>query len=102
MGIPVILDAAFLKQSEREAARELAVKADADFFIVECTVPEMITRSRCEARLGEPSISDGRWEIYLKQKAWLEPVPPGMPHILVDTSLPLAQNVNQVLERINR
>jgi aminoglycoside phosphotransferase family enzyme/predicted kinase len=101
-GASVILDAAFLKSAERETARRIAGEAGADFYIIECRAGEEAISARLEARRGRPSISDGRWEIYLKQKGWSEPVTEGETgRILVDTSLPLAQNVRQILDCIN-
>ncbi len=100
-GGSVVLDAAFLKASERDAAKDMARAAGADFCIVECRADAATIKDRLRSRLSQSSVSDGRWEIYLKQQEWFEPVPQGAPgHLTVDTSSPLEQNVRQVLERI--
>jgi predicted kinase len=64
---PVILDASFIRQSERLKTRELARELGASFFIIECTLDEANTRKRL-ARQGGSSASDGRLEIYQPQK----------------------------------
>jgi predicted kinase len=98
-GTSVILDAAFLKSAERETARSIARETGSDFYIVDCQAGEDVIRARLEGRLSRPCISDGRWDIYLKQKEWLEPIGSGEPgHIVVDTCQPLTQNVRQILE----
>jgi predicted kinase len=101
-GGSVVIDAAFLKSAERHEAAELADSL-ADAYIIECRADEATTEKRLRARLNRPSISDGRWEIYLKQQEWLEPPQAGEPERLaVDTSLPLEQNVRQVLDYLQQ
>jgi aminoglycoside phosphotransferase family enzyme/predicted kinase len=101
-GASVILDAAFLRQSERERARTMSQELDADFLVVECRLSPELTQKRLLQRCGEVSASDGRWEIYQRQSGWFEPVKGDPPesYILIDTSQPLAQNIRQVLDRI--
>ena len=99
-GYPVILDAAFLKRSERDAARLIAARSGADCCVLECRAGPEIVRSRLNMRLGQPVVSDGTWDIYLKQQEWFEP--PDISEsgcVSVDTSGPLAQNVRRILER---
>jgi aminoglycoside phosphotransferase family enzyme/predicted kinase len=100
-GDSVILDAAFLRQSERERACTMAQELGADYLVVECRLSPELTQKRLLKRLGEVSASDGRWEIYLKQTGWFEPVT-GLPpehYLLIDTSQPLAQNIRHVLDK---
>ena len=100
-GGSVILDAAFLRQSERERAITMAQELDAEYLIVECRLTPELTQKRLLQRCGEISASDGRWEIYQRQTGWFEPVKGFSPeaYILIDTSQPLAQNIRQVLDR---
>ncbi len=102
-GVPVILDAAFLRQAEREQAAGIAREFNADYMVAECRLSPELTQKRLLQRLNEVSASDGRWEIYQKQLDWLEAVKevPPEQYILIDTSLPLAQNIRQVLNRID-
>jgi len=100
-GTPVILDAAFLRQSERQRAVTLAQELDSDYLVVECRLSPELTQKRLLQRLGEVSASDGRWEIYQRQAGWFETVTniPPERYMLIDTSHPLAQNIRQVLDR---
>lgn len=101
-GVAVILDAAFLRQAEREQAARIAREFSADYLVAECRLSPELTQKRLLQRLNEVSASDGRWEIYQKQLDWFEAVKevPPEQYILIDTSLPLAQNIGQVLNRI--
>jgi aminoglycoside phosphotransferase family enzyme/predicted kinase len=89
-GRNVIIDASFKKKQERQNASALAEKLAAHFFILECVCPEKIIKDRLEARVkngADPS--DGRWEIFQKQKNDFEPVKEeicGEYHIIVNTS----------------
>jgi aminoglycoside phosphotransferase family enzyme/predicted kinase len=57
-GYPVILDAAFLRRSERERARALAEAEGVAFHIVSCEAPLPLLRERLLARKGDASEAD--------------------------------------------
>ena len=101
-GTSVILDAAFLKQSERKMACDQARQKGADLLIVECHLDAQIAKERLYQRLSQRTASDGTWEVYQKQLGWIEPVvhTPRHEHIIIDASLPLAHNVKMILDRI--
>ncbi len=88
-GRPVILDATYLKQGERNAARELSDKHRVPFFVLEVTCPEEEVQRRLANRVRETgAISDGRWEIYLSQRDIREAII-GIAterHFVIDTS----------------
>jgi len=74
-GSSVILDASFKKEIDRSAALSLAREMNADFLLIECTCEEGILRERLARRTreaGQPS--DGRWEIFGKQKEDFEKI----------------------------
>jgi predicted kinase len=98
----VVLDAAFLKQAERERACKLAQQKDADLLLIECRLSAQLTQERLQHRLSQETASDGRWEVYQKQLVWFESVAhtPTSEHILIDTSLPLAHNIRRIMDRI--
>jgi len=100
-GVPVILDAAFLRQSEREQARRMSRELGVDYLVVECRLTPELTQKRLLQRCREASASDGRWEIYQRQTGWFEPVKEVSTanYILIDTSQPLAQNIRHVLDK---
>jgi aminoglycoside phosphotransferase family enzyme/predicted kinase len=73
----VVVDASFMRQRHRQAARELASDTNAVFRLVECTCPDEIVRQRLEKRLqdkNEPS--DATWEIFPDQKSRFETIGP--------------------------
>jgi len=53
-------------------------------------------------RVGQGSVSDGRWEIYEPQKKRFEPVVelPPQKHVIIDSSKPMAENIRQILDSI--
>ena len=101
-GGSVILDASFIKLSERLKAKNLAEEMNADFFIVECTLDEENIKQRLAQRLKQGSVSDGRWEIFEPQKRQFDPVTevPATNHVVVDTSLPIDETVRHILDKI--
>ncbi|MDH5536060.1 MAG: AAA family ATPase [Betaproteobacteria bacterium] len=52
-GLPVIVDAAFLKRTERDAFRSLAAGLAVPFLILDCSAPESVLRERITARERE-------------------------------------------------
>lgn len=102
-GDSAIIDASFINIEERLEAKQLAEKADADFFIIEFTLDEESAKKRLEQRFKQASVSDGRWEIYEPQKKKFKPVTevPPSNHLVINTSQPLEENVRLVVEKLN-
>ena len=74
-GLPVILDACFLKKSERQSMADLAEKLGAPLQIVACHAPEPLLRQRLLARMAaglDPS--DATVEVMEHQRSWIEPL----------------------------
>ena len=100
-GCRVILDAAFLKKGERETARQIAAQTGADCYTIECQADTETTRTRLAKRLTQDSISDGTWNVHLKQQGWFEPLEADESGcLMVDTTKPLYQNVRWVLAKL--
>ncbi len=101
-GQSVILDASFKKKPFRLQAKKLADEAKADFIVIECTLDEASIKSRLQQRLKGSSISDGRWEIFHSQKQDFDKITefPAQSHIILDTSQPLSNIVETIIERI--
>jgi uncharacterized protein len=57
-GFTVILDAAFLRRSERDDARSLAASLGVPFVILHCEAPVQTLHERLLARRGDPSEAD--------------------------------------------
>lgn len=103
-GGPVVLDASFIKAEERLKAKEIAAETGADFYVIECTLPEAEIKKRLAKRLELGSVSDGRWEIYLPQKQKFEPVGevPEDHHIVVDTSPDADSYIGRIIDKLTR
>jgi len=68
----VVLDGSYQFRAERDLAR--TTLADWNLRFVYCHCPEPVMKARMEQRCLDPdAVSDGRWEIYLKQKERFEP-----------------------------
>lgn len=99
-GRNVILDATYRRRSDRAAAGTMARRLGAELFVIECTAPERAVRERIERRRNEGGgWSDGRWEVYLQQRAAFEPLEElrERERIAIDTTQPLAVQVAEAL-----
>lgn len=68
-GKAVIIDASFRKRSERQKAMNIAKNLHVPFYILECICPDKMIKERLEKRASDhDNISDGRWELFQKQK----------------------------------
>ena len=73
-GYPVIVDAAMLKRAEREALRQLAAHADADYACVWCEAPRRTLRARIARRsAGGRDASDATLAVLARQFGIVEP-----------------------------
>lgn len=67
--ISVVLDASYQDPHERSRVRALAEMYEVPLYFILCLCPEDEMKHRMEIRAQDPNaVSDGRWEIYLKQK----------------------------------
>jgi predicted kinase len=112
-GRSALLDATFLRRSDRQAAAQQARWFGANTLFVECTCPRALAMERLGERWaartagdgGSPeaasSASDARPALYDEQAAHWEPFEPGeepgCEYIVVTTAKPLAASVEQVL-----
>ena len=71
-GENVILDATFKTNKLREMAERIASENKSRLIILHTICPEKIVKNHLQKRVQKKSISDGRWEIYLKQKDTFE------------------------------
>jgi predicted kinase len=104
-GRGIVLDASFTKRQEREPFVELARETKARLLVIECWAPEELIRQRQARREGESwSASEGRWEVYLVQKAGYEPPQelPAAERLAVDTTQPLAEQLQRVEDCLRR
>lgn len=69
----VVLDGSYQSRQDREKIRQLAKKHGVAVYFIMCVCPETIMKARMEKRALDPTaVSDGRWEIYQKQKERFE------------------------------
>lgn len=69
----VVLDASYRARADRESLRALAEKHGVAIRFILCSCPESELKLRLETRARDPkAVSDGRWEIYQKQKELFE------------------------------
>jgi aminoglycoside phosphotransferase family enzyme/predicted kinase len=74
-GNGAILDATFIRRAHREEVLCLAAKSSVPFGVIHCFACDETTKKRLAQRAEEgKDISDGRWEIYKKQKAAYQPM----------------------------
>jgi aminoglycoside phosphotransferase family enzyme/predicted kinase len=103
-GTGAILDATFIHKNHREQIIRVAQKRKVPFFIIHCSASDETTQMRLAQRTSEgKDISDGRWEIYIKQKATQQPfsdIPPD-DCLELDTE-PSVEQLARVCERFLR
>jgi uncharacterized protein len=90
-GRAVILDATFLRRVQREKIARLAEKHRIELLSIHCSAAGEITKERLLQRANlATDVSDGRWEIYLRQKEICQPID----EIAVDHRLDLNTNAS--------
>jgi hypothetical protein len=104
-GKSVIIDASFKSRMERQKAAQIAEELQADFFILECTLPDKLIAKRLGARMSEKGeVSDGRMDILEAQKKDFETIDetPTRSHIVVETSRDPERCSHQVIVEIKK
>ena len=98
-GHGVILDATFIHAARRRSVIRLAEKHGVPIFWIRCFASDELTRRRLAARAAEgKDVSDGRWEVYVAQKAAYEPLDEisSSQRLDLDTRLPVEDLVQSV------
>jgi len=73
-GKDVVLDGSYSNSNDRNRVIECGNKNGARVQFILCQCAEEVVKRRLEQRARDPlAVSDGRWEIYLKQKKKFEP-----------------------------
>jgi uncharacterized protein len=99
-GRSIIVDATFRRLLDRVRFAKMAGDNGASFYIVHTVCADSIERERLNARDLKPDgLSDGRWELFQPQKDDFEPPGNGEGKVIsLDTSLPMADNINMILK----
>lgn len=71
-GIPVVVDAACLKQAERELFADVAEEQAVPFALLHCEAPEDLRRQWIRGRSGDAS--EATEELLNAQQSWFEPL----------------------------
>ncbi len=95
-GCSVILDATFLEEDRRDAARKLASRAGAPILFVFADCPEQVVKSRLVRRAGEQSLSDAQFYVYQAMKSRFQPPRASREVIRIDTSQPLKRSLAKI------
>jgi predicted kinase len=102
-GQPVVIDGTYIERARRVPVLGVAARTKTPLLVVECSAPDEVVRQRQKQREGEAwTTSEGRWEVYMEQKAAMEPaieVPEGQ-RVAVDTTLALGEQVEAVEARL--
>lgn len=90
-GRSVIMDASFSRRADRFAAAALARRLGVRFCLFHTECPEEVSRERLEVReAAGRDVSDGRWELFSRQKNDFEPLLPQQENWEeIDTSQPV-------------
>jgi aminoglycoside phosphotransferase family enzyme/predicted kinase len=101
-GRGAIMDASFSRRVDRAEAESLARRMGVRCTLFHAECPDDVARQRLEARRDEPGeASDGRWELYHRQKHDFEPLAaPLETWEVVDTSRPVAESVDHILRNL--
>ena len=98
-GEHVLLDGTFLSAPERSAARQVALNAGAEFWMLECRCPDAEIRRRLSLRKSRACASDAGVEVYERQIHSNPPIDPfecdegrNQFHVVVDTSVSIQQS----------
>ena len=98
-GQGVIVDATCQKRRVRESLQVVAARHGVPRYLFVAEAPEEVIRSRLAERERQGTdISDGRWEIYLRQKEAFKPILADEGEALVvDSSAPVHATVDAIL-----
>ena len=97
-GRSVIVDATFAQRAQRASFLRLVERSGAPLIVIRCVSSDSTSAERLASRAAEgKDVSDGRWEVYVAQKAGFEPmdeIDPGL-RLELWTEAPIEQLVAQ-------
>jgi aminoglycoside phosphotransferase family enzyme/predicted kinase len=100
---PLVIDGTYIERHQREPIVHLARDFGVRLLVVACVAPDEVVKARHEKRQDESwTASEGRWEVYVAQKARLEPATelPDKERIVIDTTEPLDRQIESVLAKL--
>ena len=102
-GDALILDASYQYARDRRELRNLARTLNSRVYFILCQCPEKEMKRRMALRAQDPaSVSDGRWEIYLKQKQRFQPPDElsAAELIIINTQAPLEELLEELDKKL--
>lgn len=98
-GKSVIIDATCQKRAVRERLHKLAARHSVPFYLFVAEASEEVIRRRLTEREDKGTdISDGSWDIYLRQREEFEPIPASEgAALIVDNSAALNEAIDSIL-----
>jgi hypothetical protein len=101
-GRGIIVDAGFRGKEYRAMFHRMADRIGVPFTIIQPDCQEETVRRRLYDRQKRPQeVSDGRWELFHRQKEGLEPPTSDEGHLIfVDTSRPIADIIDDILKEM--
>jgi hypothetical protein len=93
----VIVDASFAKEDQRRRFIRLAAQAGCPAWLLSLECPDEVTLQRLDHRVGDAS--DGRRELYARQKAGFSPIQAINHVVTVDSTRAVDYNVQSLLCR---
>ena len=100
----VIIDASFKRRADRDRAVALSKRLGVDYYVIECVCPEEIVKERLSERMREGAdASDGRWEIYVRQKLDFDEINeiPAEHYLRLDGSMDFKTQLNKFIKSIS-
>ncbi len=97
-GRSIIIDASCSRKCHRELFRTLSQKLAVGFYIIQTDCSDDLARTRLTRRLQNGTDpSDGRWELFYRQKARFERIDESEGGLLLlDSSLPIEENIDLI------
>ncbi len=100
LGLSLVIDAVNSVSEARVLWRQLADKYQAKLFIIECTLSPKTHKKRIESRVREMhGISETTWENVEQRKKEFKPW--SVDRLLLDSELPIAENIDKILQFIS-
>ncbi len=101
-GRRILVDATFGRIRDRALFRALADRYGIPLYVIQVTCPEKTVEQRLNRRLQIPGeVSDGRWELFHRQKMEFEPPEPCEGKLIfIDTSKRVSDNIFVILKAL--
>ncbi|MFA5493413.1 MAG: AAA family ATPase [Porticoccaceae bacterium] len=100
VGLSVIVDAACLKQEERQLFARVASRQGAPFALVHCEAPESQRREWIRKRSGDPS--EATEALITIQNSWFEPLTESESESVITVRTARSQSLEQATQRVQR